>query len=212
MEPFRFESQLSESIGAMCKILASWTHCIVMMRSSLGSVRQCYLGVIVSRHRWFSTHDEYQDENTRIKRPLLFQTLRVVPDQVKASHEQHLSKQAGLLLVGHTERLSEKFKAVEEAKWANKEKRAKRESPSSNVPPETKATNYHVDRVVPLLEKLKTMEVQEVIREDFLAAALSVANEDDGDALGPATMRVGVLGLSNAYYAEDHGQCAKLER
>lgn len=146
-------------------------------------------------------------------RTVLYDRLRLTPRDAKTAHRDHLAKQAGLLMVGVSEPLAERFKAIEEAKWKRKEKRIGEARAKGPVVGPMKRTDYQAaaDIAVPLLEQLKTSPPWEVLRDDYLESMREVAEErDDPSTLDGATFRIGAVGLSTPYYAEDHGAAARV--
>lgn len=110
-------------------------------------------------------------------------------------------------MVGRWEGKAQRFKELEEAKWGQKEaKSAKQRGEMEQRDPHAPVlvTGPEKDaRVVALLEKLKVTESASVLRSDFAEELFELAQNDAAE--GETHTRVGAVGLSAAYYAEDFG-------
>lgn len=156
---------------------------------------------------------DYLDENTYAAPPKLFGSLVVSETHFKESRKEHLSRLLGLFMVGRWEKTASKFKEIEEAKWEveAKKKKAKRDASSGeskfgteNIEQEHGLSKLSQEerqkRVIAALEKLKEGETASILRDDFAEEIVKLAENDV-----ETHSRVGLVGLSNPYFAEDFG-------
>lgn len=165
----------------------------------------------VAMRRYSMEEQRYTDDNTREPHALPYSRVLVSPSAAQAARARHVATQVGLLQVGRHERLAARFKAVEEAKWTRKEKKTrasavKATGAAESTPAAAAAAALDGSESRELLERLKGMPQEELLREDWLQAALDAVDPTrEHHVLDPDGFRVGVLGLSHQYFAEDHG-------